>query len=555
MLATSIGFTLFLVVFVSFQVYSPFFILMWLVDIDLYIAAFTTLKKRPPLPVITKTLVLTIFLLFLPLTVRLLNVHLPHIHDDEFITGYISAHVDLFKTNLFHPLPENKAEWVSQFPAVYFFLQKLFFLFSGISLMSLKASTMPYVFIATLFLFLSAKRLYSTPIAVAAVVLYSFFGISLYLETLSLHFISSTAVFMTFFYTLVLFITKPTFSRAALTGVLCGLGYLFYLSSFIAFPILFLVLAVLLIKFHDKKTLLQAIVACGGIGIVLAPFLVYMSHDFYITGRIDQVNAITGSWSSQTTETLSFTTIQKEIVDSLQKSGESLYIDDIGGHGGYDFGHRALLDQLTFSMFVIGLITGSIYSFVNKKWVFLLTVLITLISFITGMVLTIPPPAFHRLSLAFPFILLIMCFPLYLLYSIKGIHKKIKVALIGTIVILLSLSNYRHYQTALAQDLTSPRSVPTLLLITKLTHEHPHMPVRVAAFPGFSFEKVFYFFDPNTPVITKYHSDWLSSFDTSKPYLYAIIFPDDFNQQFQEKDPAGILETIVPQSYSLFYKD
>jgi hypothetical protein len=50
------------------------------------------------------------------------------------------------------------------------------------------------------FLYAIARELLDERAAVLSVVLYAFFGPSVYLETLGLHFVSSTAVFLAFFY-------------------------------------------------------------------------------------------------------------------------------------------------------------------------------------------------------------------------------------------------------------------------------------------------------------------------------------------------------------------
>src|SRR3989344_3433548 len=72
-------------------------------------------------------------------------------HIDEYATAYYSYSIGkISKLDWFGVYPP-KGAWVSQFPLPFFLFQKIFFNIFGLTTLSMRLSTLPYVFLTFLF--------------------------------------------------------------------------------------------------------------------------------------------------------------------------------------------------------------------------------------------------------------------------------------------------------------------------------------------------------------------------------------------------------------------
>lgn len=345
--------------------YSHLCLFLWLLSLVCLVlsAVSEKTKFKPKRLQFSPRKIFIMLIIFLPSIARIANYNLTRIHGDDILTAYFSAHYD-FKQNFFSAVPSDKGQWVSQFPTPFFVLQKIFFLVFGESLLSIKLSIIPYVFVVSLFLFLIVKKVLDEKTAIVSLVLYSFFPISLYLETLGLHFISSTAIFMVFFYFLILALKNNTTLSSTLAGLLTGFCYLTYSSSYLALPVLiifFMIQSLQERKVAVIKNLLLAIIAFG---LTLGPFLIY-AHKFdnYFIQRINQVSLLTGQWSGAREKVEKGESIITIIKKNLSLSIRSFYTHGIGGHGGYNFGRLAFFEKTSLGLFIIGSSIGCILLF------------------------------------------------------------------------------------------------------------------------------------------------------------------------------------------------
>lgn len=544
-----------LIVVVNFQLiqgkYSPTLMGLWFCSIFFFLFSqieisfnklSAWLKALPKL----KTLLL-IVLICSPALVRMVNYHPQRIHGDDLLTAYFSAHFNLSKDNFFGPIPSQIVDWVCQFPSVFFVLQKNFFVLFGESILTAKLSIIPYVLIISLLLYLITKNIFNEEAAIISLFLYSFFAVSLYHETIGLHFISSTALYLLFFYFLVIK-RKGSFSLPV-SGLFCGLCYLFYTSSYIALPIMVLFLISQLFIRSRKTILINLPLMLFGFLLVISPFLIYMqkNRNFYLTQRINQIRLINGNWTDTEARLKSGETTTSIIKENLLISVKSFYKDGLGGHGGYNFGHLALLEKSSLVFLTIGLLICLVLLFRKLEIFFVLVT--TVVSFLTGMVLTLPPPAYHRFSIAFPFLIIIMSSPFYLLFSWKKLNLKLKFSLVLIFLIIYGVCNQEYFQKSVRDE----NDHTSLRLSRFIVQNFPGRPLYIASYPGFGFEKVFYFIERplKRKVITGYHNSFLKDFNPNEKYVYAIIFPKDFNDKFRKLDPKGRIINFS-QDYSLF---
>jgi hypothetical protein len=82
---------------------------------------------------------------------------------------------------------------------------------------------------------------------------------------------------------------------------------------------------------------------------------------------------------------------------------------------------------------------------------------------------------------------------------------------------------------------------------------YPGRNIYVASYPGFGFEKVYYFSKGKNAksIQTGYHDSFLEHFNSNEKYVYAVIFPNDFCPKFASKDKNGKIINIS-KGYCLF---
>jgi 4-amino-4-deoxy-L-arabinose transferase-like glycosyltransferase len=474
----------------------------------------------------------------LPVLVRVANFDSDRMHTDEFISSYFSATHDFAHSSFFSPIPKWY-EWEAQFPSPYFFLQRVFFTLFGESILTLRLSVQIYVALVSVMLFLIVREIFDQKAAWIAVVLYSFFAVSVWLETLGLHFISSTAVFTAFFYFALREYRTGEMFYAALAGIACGLCYLTYYSSYLAFPMLLAFCALHWLRKRSWLVLQNFAITLAGMLLVLAPFVAFgLRSGNYVWHRTNQVSLLTGEWSRYREQIANGTRSPLSVIgENLALSLKSFVQDDIGGHGGYDFGHRAFFDRFTLVLFLAGALAGLVLLFRKTELFFVFLAIGA--SFMTGMVLTIPPPAYHRFSIAFPFLVILMTLPLSLLLRIRPLPMSVRYALAGGLLLLFACVNQRRFVEAVCLDAPADE----LRLARFLNQRYPGRSLYLAAYGGFGFEKVLYFAMKNRPpkIQTDYHENLLKVFNCDEKYVYVILFPNDFNEKFRQADPKGRL--------------
>jgi hypothetical protein len=483
----------------------------------------------------------------LPAVVRVLLFDLDRIHGDDLLTAFFSSSYQL-RRDFFAPVPDESWQWVAQFPAPFFFFQKLFFLAFGESLLTVKLSVLPYVIAVSAFLYAIARELLDEAVALLAVLAYAFFGPSLYLETLGLHFVSSTATFLALLYVAIREHQTGEPRLALVSGMLAGACYLFYLSSFVALPIgaTFIVAGVRAPRRRSVAENLSLYLL--GASLVLAPFVVDgLAHGNYFLRRFDQVALLGGEWSPYKDALGSTARAWEVVVLNAQLCLRALWQPGLGGHGGYDFGHQALLAPIVLTLVVLGALRALVLGWRRREWWALLAIVV--LAFLSGMVLTIPPPAFHRASLAFPLLALLAALPLHACWTARRGSVALRRVVPAVFVLAVAFEGIVYLERSALTE--SPAS--SLRLARFVNERFPDRPLYVAAFPSYAFEKV-YHFAPNRrakSVESGYHKDLLPKLDPTRPYVYVITIPNDFDGQFAARDPHGRIIRFSDE-YSVF---
>jgi hypothetical protein len=488
-------------------------------------------------------------LVLLPCLVRLASLRHDRIHGDDLITAYFSARYDLARTDFFAPVPPNPADWVSQFPAPFFALQKLFFVTFGENLLTVKVSILPYVLVVSGLLYAIARELAGERAATLAVLLYAFFGPSVYLETLGLHFVSSTAAFLAFFYFSLRELRSGAPRVALLAGMAAGACYLFYLSSFLALPIAALFFLARGAPERERRVGRSLALFALGVAMVLAPFAAEaVQRPNALLRRFDQVSLIDGEWSTYLQQIARGSTPAQIVRDNVLLSLQSIYSPGIGGSGGYDFGKQPLLEPLALVLFALGAGRAVVLARTTIEWSLVLAA--TALFFLLNVGLSVPPPAFHRFSIGFPFLCLLFALPLQTV-----LESSIGAPTCRRAVVAAVLAAFACTQTIYARSAMLPESdFEEVRLARFIDEQFPDRPLYVAAFPSYAFEKYYYFAGhrPARRVVTDYHAALLANFDPRPKYLYVVTLPAAFDSQFEDRDPRGRIIRFSPR-FSLFF--
>jgi len=531
--------------------YSPILIFWWIVSIViLLLPSFVGTRNKIRLPKLcfSKKTIFISLVIILPVLVRILNFDPARIHQDDLITAYFSATHDFLKINFFSGIPQDKVQWVAQFATPFFALQKIFFFIFGESLLSIKLSIMPYVFIISFVLFLIVKEIFDEKTAIISVILYSFFPISVYLETIGLHFISSPAAFIVFFYFAILNLKKNTVIYSLLSGISAGFCYLFYITSYIAFPMLIIFFFIQILRITKLSVVRNFFLSIIAFLIVLGPYLTYArTFNNYFTSRTEQVSLLSGSWPGGRERIEKGESPFLVMKENLIVSVKSLYLDGVGGHGGYTFGQLALFERFSLFLFVVGSILTLLL--LSRKVELLLIIIAILASWAT-LVLSNPPPAYQRFNVAFPFITIIFSLPFFLLLSLKRISSVFRYLTIIFLLMVYILNNQKYFLKS-----TEKENYHIALNVSSyINNNFPNRNVYVASYPGFAFEKMYYF-APNKAakkIETNFHDYFLKNFNPNEKYVYVIIFPENYVQKFIDLDPNG---RIIKFTYTndIFY--
>lgn len=473
-----LGFTVFTVIARTVSLFS---LVTWLIAIVLTARIFWHPSDHRE-KVLQKTdLVFLLIIGFVGLALLAYFSSIPsHYHQDEFITAYTSLSLPpMTKIDWFSAYPPV---WVSQFPILFHILQKPFFALFGPSVWAVRISVWPYYLGILFFLYLLAKRIFSGSEKIVAL-LFVFFAPMLYLSSTGLHFISSTFFFIASLYFLIAY-------DAVLLGLFTALSYLTYPSSYVTIPIVILATIPKLNKLIPTFLIFL---------IILLPFIAYAGfvNNFFVQ-RIDQVNALSGSWSDLPEKMKHGQSVVSLVFNQTENAFRSLIQPGIAGLGGYNFGKLALFEPIGFVLFILG------FRFLK----FFPIVLAIVFPFITNFILSTQPPAFHRISLLYPLFTLSMGIAL----------AKQKRCVLIPIIIIFALSNFKHVRTMIDRDATLYPQNSRLVAEYILKNVPQGSTVSIAAFPSFHLQQELVFRTNNTyvlnteetqAILTKYHGETL----------------------------------------------
>ena len=281
---------------------------------------------------------------------------------------------------------------------------------------------------------------------------------------------------------------------------------------------------------------------------MVAPFAAaFFRAGDYVSRRSDEISLLHGAWSPYR-DLLAKGEVGPLAVlrDNLVLSFQSLFRDGIGGHGGYDFGHLAFFDRFSLALFGLGALAGLVLAL--RRSVLLLVFLLIGAVFMSGMVMTIPPPAYHRFSIAIPFVVILMTLPFSLLLRSPRPLQSVRYALAAGLLLVFACVNQRRHTEAVFRD----QSAGDLRLVELLQQRYGGRNLYVAAFPAFGFDKVLYFRGGwKGRVETAFHDDLLKRFNRREKYVYVIILATHFQKRFEQADPSGRFSRFST-SYSLF---
>lgn len=176
-------------------------------------------------------------------------------------------------------------------------------------------------------------------------------------------------------------------------------------------------------------------------------------------------------------------------------------------------------------------------------WVIIFSVLISFLA----VIFSIPPPAMHRFSLAFPLLSLIMAMGFYGVWPIK--RWWVVTGVVGLMFAGFGWGNVKAY-IAMVREERLNDSMVVAREVGTLCHNRVWY---MAAYPNFALSKIMYVVSggKQNEIRTDYHNHLIMSFNPEEKYCYLILFPEAFDQTFMNLDENGKIYQLT-ESFSLF---
>jgi hypothetical protein len=470
----------------------------------------------------------------LPVAVRIANLDPMRLHGDEYIESYIADTHD-FRQGFFTLVPDL-GEWNGRLPQPYFLVQRLFLEAFGRGPLAIRLSTQIWVAIVGVCLYLSGEDLLGGAGAWTSVALYAFFAPSVYLETLGIDFAARSAALVFFFHRAVRFGKTLDPFDAALAGLGCGLCYLGYINTYLAFPLFLAFVGLALARGQARRTLSGFGLAAGVMLAVLTPFvtsLVALRDPLF--RRVNQVSLLTGAWSPyREAIAQGKRTSAGVIAENLLLCLRAAVRDGIGGSGGYEFGRLAFFDPLTLALFFAGVVVC--LAAWRRRPELLLALGVVAAAFFGLVVLTIAPPGWHRFSIGAPFLAVVMAAPFAALFR-RPLLPAVRIALPCAVLVLYAVLNECRLNEALVRDAPAPEQ----RLLELLKQRFGDRMVSIAGDPRAHLRKVFHFRDVprewDTPPV--FAGQWLRRIRPGERYVVVVNRGDSLREKFQKADPEG----------------
>ena len=541
-------------VIVALRAYSGWLAALWCVTVVLLVLSGAPTRwpaaARAGLTGGWRAGLLVAAVVLLPLVPRIAHFSLSLTQPDEFALAWFSHEFHFAQTNLFGPVPPQPV-WDHQMPSLFFALQKLFFLAVGETPFDIKLSTMPYVAVTALALFLLADALLGRAGAFVSLLIYAVLAPSVYADTFATPITTSMALFAVFFLLAVLNVRRQEPGLAVLVGVACALCYLGVPTSYLALPFMVAFSGLALACAPWRLVLRSLGASLLAFTVVLLPYAAGAARSAnYFAERITRVAPVVGPLFGIKPPPDEMTRSSTGLIEKWSEHIRYLWKDDVGGCAGFNFGQAALFDRVTLGMLAVGVALG--FAVKAKRLEFLM-VYGVVAGCLFGLGFANPPPMITRYAVLFPLVALILAVPFARLLARSRPPRWLGVGVAAALLAVLIGFNLHHLEEAIARDVSGGREdTEDVKVALYLKQHYPGRAIRVAAFPGFQLEYALRFFIPGVSVTTDYHGNFLATFDTSRDDLYVILFPEEFNPKFLKANPHGVLLTGVSRKYSLF---
>lgn len=532
-----------------------FGLLSWIIAIYITISQFWKHKKidaHLTVQSIDIGVIVLSFMLFIALFTEVNKNH-EHYHRDEFILSYTSLTLPpISQIDWFKGYPDD---WVAQSPILYHVIQKQFLQVFGQTVAGMRASILPYHLGILIYLYYLALMLVNRKFAILTIGSYLFLACSLYFSTMALHHTSSTLFVLASVYHLILFFKTQNKTHNLLLLLWMTASLLTYSGSYVVFPIVLVTLAIQHTVIKIKKDPYNIRLSLVTFLVIMSPFIVHAAfiHNYFIE-RYSQVNTFTGSLSEypiQVGNGIQFSTFfGTQAFNSLA----ALFLPGYGGKDGYYFGSQGLFNPLSFILFVV----GGLYVLkkaLQKNTAYIAISVTLVLSIVVGYIFTTQPPAFHRLSLLFPFFAICIALGVLILSTVLSFKFKwLKYTLAVSIIMWYTLSNLSHASAMIANDLQD--YAYSTVVAEKIQQVIPiGSTIYIAAYPGFHFGQELLFRTNNLYIYITNDKDRIFSDFSGNPLL--IINPtDDELTWVQDQYPDYhyiYYENTVGESLGFFY--
>lgn len=432
--------------------YGLFSSLIWITSIFfLYkiVSPPDSIKKDFRLPI--SLILLLLFVFFIKAIFISLYPSSISFHGDEAINSR-NAQIN-FQTGI------NSGVWnllssgqgtLNKMPALWYFLQGGLIWVLGPSLLSVKIFTLISDLILCCFIYLIIKKLFNKSLALFATALYISLPIAIHFSMTGYQNLQSTVMLFVSIYFLCLITNtskKQELNYYCLTsGIICGVSLYFYLSSVIN-PIICILIIFSIFIFEDKNKIYNKakyffnslVYFVTGFIIPAIPFIYYSVYKYdFANGRSNEY--MFSQLKSDFAGTLIIQT--KNFLKGFLPSGE------FNGFGQHYIKASILPGTVIFILFIIGLLIC--LKKINQR-IYFVSLIIFIVTSVTGGLLTKDPPTSQRLIHLFPLIIFFVIFAINLI-KIRWIQSIFVIYLIIINIKFYLSTNIPSYQKKLDKD-------------------------------------------------------------------------------------------------------
>jgi len=483
--------------------------------------------------------ILQVLIFFIPIVSFFAFINPEHSHRDEYILGYYGFAHDFRGISFFGPVPDSTADWITRFPSLQFYFQKIWLTIFGVNFLSLKSSSVIYIFVIGIVIYLISKRIVATNRAWISVLIYAFFAPFLYLNTFAIPNTYASLCLVAFVYSLIRLDEKKNVQNITFTAVTLGLCFLNYEGAWLAAPVFVVYQIYAFVKNRKdiKKQLIEIVLITMFTLTICFGYIAWAikNNDMYMV-RTQEVIAISNNAGNTYT-------LENNILNPIT----AVFKDGMSGVDDYWYGHQAYLSPINAIVLIPGIVLLLISKDKKTKIVSFLLLSSIVFGVIFSYILVKQPPGIHRIIMISPFVIICMAYT----FSELVDYRRIGGYFLLTLVVISNI-----YELVTINQKEYPRADYAPIYATELRDkQYKGYLIEVIGYQNYAFSKYLYFLENKReapPEDLSYYIGNYSKFRDEKIFFAVLKLNSDEENLFTTTY-ANIVKLDFSDPYLAFY--